>query len=164
AAGIEPQRAGNLNPLATPFEIYEVDDGAVAICAPTDSGFAAFVELLGRPELASDERFAGVAPRLANRDALRAELESALAGRTRDAVVELLQRGGVPAGSVRSVPEALESAQANARRMVLDVEGTRLRIPGHPLHLSSVDDDPTRTRAAGLGAHTEALRAEFGFG
>ncbi|MEZ5133842.1 MAG: CoA transferase [Acidimicrobiales bacterium] len=164
AAGIEPQRAGNLNPLATPFEIYEVDDGAVAICAPTDSGFAAFVELLGRPELASDERFAGVAPRLANRDALRAELESALAGRTRDAVVELLQRGGVPAGSVRSVPEALESAQANARRMVLDVEGTRLRIPGHPLHLSSVDDDPTRTRAAGLGAHPEALRAEFGFG
>ena len=88
-------------------------------------------------------------------------IETALAGRARDAVVEELQHLGIPAGRVRSVPEAIESAQAHQRRMVLDVTGTHLRIPGHPLHLSSVDDDPGRPRAAALGEHTEALRAEF---
>ena len=62
---------------------------------------------------------------------------------------------------MRSVPEAIESAQANARHMVLEVEGTSVRIPGHPYHLSAVDDDPVRARPATLGEHNEALRAEF---
>jgi len=84
-----------------------------------------------------------------------------LVGLTRDEVVDQLQRAGIPAGRLRTVPEAIESSQAHERRMVLDVEGTSLRIPGHPLHLSSVDDDPVRARVAALGEHTEALRAEF---
>jgi crotonobetainyl-CoA:carnitine CoA-transferase CaiB-like acyl-CoA transferase len=76
-------------------------------------------------------------------------------------VVDRLQHAGVPAGPVRTVPEAVESAQANARHMVLGIEGTGLRIPGQPLHVSSVDDDPGRPPAVRLGEHTEALRDEF---
>ena len=161
AAGIEPQRAGNINPLAAPFELYEAADGPVALCAPTDSGFATLASWLGRPELAQDPRFADPAARVTNRDDLSREIEAALAGLTRDEAVEQLQQHGIPAGRVRTVPEAIESAQAHERRMVLTVEGTRMRIPGHPLHLDSVDADDVRPRAAELGEHTEALRAEF---
>jgi CoA:oxalate CoA-transferase len=161
AAGVEPQRAGNTNPLATPFDIYEAADGAVAVCAPTDSGFATLSAWLGRPELVRDPRFVDPAARVAHRDELTREIEAALAGLTRDEAVEQLQRAGIPAGRVRTVPEAIESAQAHERRMVLEVEGSRLRYPGHALHLDTVDDDARRPRAAGLGEHTEALRAEF---
>ena len=161
AAGDEPTRAGNANPLATPFDIYEAADGAVAICAPANGPFAILMAELGRADLATDERFADVAARLAHREELRAEIEAVLGDLERADVVERLQRAGVPAGQVRTVPEALESAQANARRMVLDVTGTALRIPGHPLHLSSVDDDRGRAPAAALGEHNEAIRAEF---
>ena len=161
AAGIEPQRAGNVNPLAAPFEIYEAADGPVALCAPSDSGFATVANWLGRPELATDARFADPMARVANREELTAEIEAALAGLTRDEAVEQLQRAGIPAGRVRTVPEAVESAQAHERRMVLSVEGTDLRIPGHALHVDSVDDDDVRPRAAELGEHTDALRAEF---
>ncbi|MCU0269824.1 MAG: CoA transferase [Acidimicrobiales bacterium] len=161
AAGVEPQRAGNTNPLATPFDIYEAADGAVAVCAPTDSGFATLSAWLGRPELVRDPRFVDPAARVAHRDELTREIEAALAGLTRDEAVEQLQRAGIPAGRVRTVPEAIESAQAHERRMVLEVEGSRLRYPGHALHLDTVDDDARRPRAAGLGEHTEALRSEF---
>lgn len=161
ANGTEPQRSGNANPLMTPFDIYEAADGPIAICAPTDPGFAVLAEAIGRPELATDDRFAHLFDRLAHRDELRAVLEDALAGQAREALAERLQQGGVAAGLVRTVPEAIESAQANARHMVFDVEGTKLRIPGHPFHLSSLDDSPTRPPAAALDEHGAGLRREF---
>jgi hypothetical protein len=45
--------------------------------------------------------------------------------------------------------------------MFFTIEGTGLRVPGHPLHLSSCDSSRSRPRAAALGEHSEALRAEF---
>ena len=161
ATGAEPQRSGNANPLATPFDIYPAADGPIAVCAPLDPAFAALVTVLDRPELAEDPRFARLADRLAHREELDREIEGALSGLTRDEATTRLQRAGIPAGVVRTVPEAVDSAQANARRMVLEVEGGPMRIPGHALHLATVDHDPSRPPAADLGEHTEALRAEF---
>lgn len=159
--GTQPRRAGNANPMVTPFEVYPAADGDVAICAPMDDAFEKMAEVLGKPGLATDERFGDVFARVANREALGAEIEAALAERSRDEVVDALQHAGVPAGRVRSIPEAVESAQANARHMVFTIEGTGLRVPGHPLHLSSCDSSKTRPRAASLGEHTDALRSEF---
>jgi CoA:oxalate CoA-transferase len=161
ANGTEPQRQGNANPLATPFDIYEAADGPVAICAPSDGAFAALGVVLGHPDLGTDPRFADLVARLTNRDDLRALIETAVASRSRAELVDALQRAGVPAGMVRTVPEALESAQANARHMVFEVEGSALRIPGHPFHLSSLDDSPVRPRAAALDEHGAGLRREF---
>lgn len=161
ANGVVPQRQGNANPLITPFDIYDAADGPVAICAPQDHMFAALAEVIGRPALAGDPRFADLASRLANRDELRAELEEAVASEPRAGLTERLQRAGVPAGVVRTIPEALESAQANARHMVLSVEDSRLRIPGHAFHLSSLDDSTVRPRAAALDEHGPGLRREF---
>jgi CoA:oxalate CoA-transferase len=161
ANGTEPQRAGNTNPLATPYDVYDAADGPIAICAPLDGPFTTLVTELGRPDLAADERFTDLPTRVAHRDELRAELEGVLAGLQRGDVVERLQRAGVPAGQVRTVPEAVDSAQANARHQVLGIEGSHMRIPGHPLRISTVEDRAERPPAATLGQHTEALRAEF---
>ncbi len=161
ANGTEPQRQGNANPLTTPFDIYEAADGPVAICAPSPAAFAALGAELGIADLAEDPRFAELPARLAHRAELQALLEAAMAARPATEVVEALQRAGVPAGVVRTVPQAIESAQAHERHMVFEVEGTTLRIPGHPFHLSSLDDSPVRLRAAALDEHGPALRAEF---
>jgi CoA:oxalate CoA-transferase len=161
ADGNDPVRTGNANPYLAPFDIYDAADGPIAICAPDDRGFAILAAQLGKPGLAGDARFADAVHRVAHRDELRVEIEDALAARRRHELVGQLQHAGVAAGLVRTVPEAIESSQANQRRMVLDVEGTRLRIPGHPLHLSSLDDERTRPSAPSLGEHTDALRAEF---
>ena len=161
ANGTEPRRHGNANPLATPFDIYEAADGPVAICAPSDPAFATLGVVIGHPDLGADPRFADLAARLANRDELRDLIETAVAPRQRDELVGALQHAGVPAGMVRSIPEAIDSAQANARHMVFEVEGTRLRIPGHPFHLSSLEDSAVRPRAAALDEHGPGIRREF---
>jgi len=158
--GTVPQRAGNSNPMATPFDIYEAADGPIAICAPSDAAFGTLGTVLGE-DLANDPRFPDVAARLAHRDELREIIERTVATRTRAEVVDALQKAGVPAGMVRTVPEAIESAQASDRHMVFEVEGTALRIPGHPFHLSSLDDSPVRPRAASLDEHGAGLRREF---
>ena len=161
ANGTEPQRQGNANPLATPFDIYEAADGPVAICAPNDPGFAVLGQVLGIDDLATDVRFANLVARIEHRNELRATIESATRARSRHELVAALQHAGVPAGLVRTVPEAIDSAQANARHMVFDVEGTALRIPGHPFHLSTLEDSPSRPRAASFDEHGPGLRREF---
>jgi CoA:oxalate CoA-transferase len=157
----EPQRSGNLNPLATPFEIYEAADGSVAICAPMDAEFVRLAAALDRPAMATDPRFADPASRVEHRFELRAAIDEMIGSVPRDELVDRLQRAGIPAGVVRTVPEALDSAQAHARNMVIGIEGTHLRIPHHPLRLSTVDDPPTRPRAATLDEQGAALRREF---
>lgn len=161
ANGTEPQRQGNANPLATPFDIYEASDGPVAICAPSDGAFTLLGGVIGIEDLGTDVRFADLGSRLEHREELRALIEEAVGRRTREELVDALQHAGVPAGIVRTVPEAIDSAQANARHMVFEVEGTALRIPGHPFHLSTLDDSPTRPRAARLDEHGPSIRREF---
>lgn len=159
--GTVPARAGNRNPLVTPFDIYDAADGEVAICAPADDKFAVLGSVIGRPDLSTDPRFASLMDRLQHRDELTEAINGALAELPRDDVVARLQHAGIPAGVVRTVPEAIDSTQVNARRMVFDVDGTRLRIPGHPLHVSTADDSRSRPPAAPVDHHGPALRQEF---
>lgn len=161
ANGTEPSRQGNANPMVAPFDIYEASDGPVAICAPLDSAFAILATTLGLPDMATDPRFAHLSARLEHREEMRETIEAALGARHRAEVVDSLQHAGIPAGVVRTVPEAIDSAQANARHMVFGVEGTALRIPGHPYHLSSLEDTPTRPPAAALDEHGADIRREF---
>ena len=161
ANGTEPHRMGNGNPNIIPFDIFEAQDGPLAICAPDETSFARLAKILGHDDWLDDERFCTLAKRIANRDALLAAIGQAVCKKSRAELSESLQKAGIPAGSVRTVSQAIESAQSHARRMVLEIEGTRMRIPGHPMHLSSLDGDLTRPRAAVLGEDSEALREEF---
>ena len=161
ANGTEPHRMGNGNPNIIPFDIFEAQDGPLAICAPDETSFARLAKILGHDDWLEDERFCTLAKRIANRDALLAAIGQAVCKKSRAELTESLQKAGIPAGSVRKVSEAIESAQSHARRMVLEIEGTRMRIPGHPMHISSLDGDLKRPRAAVLGEDSEALREEF---
>ena len=58
-AGVEPQALGNENMTAAPSGTFETGDGLLNIAANKQQQFVALTKLIGRPELASDERFAG---------------------------------------------------------------------------------------------------------
>ena len=158
---VEPQRMGNGNPTIVPFDIFDAADGPVAICAPDEKSFGRLAELLEHKEWLEHEHFKDLVGRIANRDEVLAAIQKAVADRPREELVESLQKAGIPAGPVRTVPQAIESAQANERNMVLNIEGTGMRIPGHAMQISTLSDDPSRPRAVSLGADSEALRKEF---
>ncbi|MDG2015406.1 MAG: CoA transferase, partial [Pirellulaceae bacterium] len=112
ANGTEPHRMGNGNPNIIPFDIFEAQDGPLAICAPDETSFARLAKILGHDDWLEDERFCTLAKRIANRDALLAAIGQAVCEKSRAELTESLQKAGIPAGSVRTVSQAIDSAQS----------------------------------------------------
>jgi crotonobetainyl-CoA:carnitine CoA-transferase CaiB-like acyl-CoA transferase len=166
AAGITPQRMGNRHPTIVPYETFAAADGTFVLAVGNDALFTKLCEVIGRPELASDPRFATNPARVEHRDALRPPLAEAFLRWTRRELVERLNAAGVPCGSVRSVAEALADPQLSARGMIVVVEHPTagdLRVLGTPLKLS---DTPAAVRTAPplLGGDTDrVLSGELGF-
>jgi len=72
--------------------------------------FASLAKALEHPEWAEDVRFATNVQRVAHRDLIDELIEPIFRSKTKLAWRETLQRHGVPADIVATVPEALEQA------------------------------------------------------
>jgi crotonobetainyl-CoA:carnitine CoA-transferase CaiB-like acyl-CoA transferase len=130
-ADVEPRPMGNENMTAAPSGTFRTGDGLLNIAANKGEQFMALCRLIGRPELADDPRFAERETRKANRLALRDEIEAALIHGSAAEWEARLNRAGVPAGRVLTVPQALAEPQVAERAMTArfpDVPGV-----GRPL-------------------------------
>jgi CoA:oxalate CoA-transferase len=156
----EPARIGNAHYTISPFGTFGCADRPIVICAAHDGLFGVLCTVLGRPHLVTEPAYADNEARSRNRDALAAELESAL--RTAPAAhwLDRLAAAGVPCGPVSGVGEALSSAQAAARRMVIEAGGRPM--PGNPMKISGYADPAVRPAAPELDQHGPAVRAELG--
>src|SRR4051794_34798367 len=105
-AGVVATRLGNRHPTIAPYATYHASDGPFALGVGNDAMFARLCTAIGRPELASDDRFATNAARRAHIDALDAELETALAAHTADEWVTLFTESGGPARPINHVAPA----------------------------------------------------------
>lgn len=117
-AGREPQPMGNENVTASPSGTFRTADGLLNIAANKQEQFEALCRVVGRPDLAVDERFAQRQSRLQNRVALKLEVEAALSAESTDHWWTRLNQAGVPAGPVYTVAQALEHPQVAQRGMV----------------------------------------------
>lgn len=115
ASGATPGLLGSAHPNIAPYDKFDAGGGEIFIGIVNDGQFRRFCRHIARHELADDPRFNCNRQRLANRDALRIEIESALAARDGAALCDELMRIGVPASVVNSVPEALRHPHATHR-------------------------------------------------
>jgi crotonobetainyl-CoA:carnitine CoA-transferase CaiB-like acyl-CoA transferase len=162
--GSIPERTGDSRDLLTgPANVFEAQDGHLYVHAGTNPLFPRLCEVMERPDLAADERFKDVPSRMANIDALEAEVAPWFAERTIARAGEPLTRAGIPWGPVATIPDVLESEQLAAREMLVDVEhptlGT-LKLPGIPIKLSA---SPGSVRKAPplVGEDTDAVYREL---
>lgn len=116
-AGVEPKPMGNENMTAAPSGAFRTGDGLLNIAANKQEQFETLCGLIGRPDLAEDPRFAEREARKRNRAELNAAIEEALAVRPASEWEETLNRAGVPAGRVLTVPEVLKEPQVAERAM-----------------------------------------------
>ncbi|MEP7027522.1 MAG: CoA transferase [Candidatus Eisenbacteria bacterium] len=165
AAGEPPERLGNRHPNLTPYGTFPCKDAWITIGAGNDALFGKLCAALGASTLASRVEFATNPARLAH----RAELEDELAQLTRphdvDALLAILRAAGVPAGRVRTVPEALAAPQTIARGMVVDLPHPAIpgfKTVGVPVKLSDTPGVP-RSAPPALGEHTDRVLSELGY-
>ncbi|WP_027153047.1 CoA transferase [Mesorhizobium sp. WSM2561] len=122
-AGVEPQPMGNENMTAAPSGTFRTGDGLLNIAANKQEQFVTLCRLVGLPELASDPRFAERETRKRNRIALKALIEGALENNSAAAWEETLNRAGVPAGRVLTIPQVLAEQQVIEREMTARFDG-----------------------------------------
>jgi crotonobetainyl-CoA:carnitine CoA-transferase CaiB-like acyl-CoA transferase len=155
--GAEPQRFGNAHPSIVPYQTFDAADGVLAVAAANDGLFRRLCDVLGRPELADDERFRTNPLRVDHREALVPELERAFSSRPAAEWLEKLAAAGVPAGKVRGVLDALAAAVGS---FTVD-HPTAGRLP---LVVSPVaPSDPEPSPPPLLGQHTREVLAEHGW-
>ncbi|MER9519293.1 CoA transferase [Mesorhizobium sp. M0614] len=121
-AGIDPKPMGNENMTAAPSGAFRTGDGLLNIAANKQEQFVTLCRLIGRPELALDARFAERETRKRNRAALKVEIEHALAGAPAAAWEEMLNRAGVPAGRVLTIPQVLAEPQVLERQVTANFD------------------------------------------
>ncbi|WP_205288712.1 CaiB/BaiF CoA transferase family protein [Leifsonia aquatica] len=163
ATGIPPTRLGNAHPSIAPYELFRAADRDLVVAVGNDRQFAAFADVLGRPELADDARFRTNEARVRHRADLRAVLEPALTSRRAAEWVAAFGRARVPAGPVNSVPEAFAFADGLGLSPVVETHdpatGRTSRQPATPIRL---DGAPAvhRTPPPLLGADRPLWRDE----
>jgi CoA:oxalate CoA-transferase len=165
-AGREPKPLGNDNVTASPSGTFRTGNGLLNIAANKQEQFEAVCQVLGHPEWALDARFADRHARLENRHALSALMEDAMAARSADEWWQQLNRAGVPAGPVYTVPQALAHPQIADRGMIATFEdapgvGRDIRVVRTGFKVNgeapSVDTPPPL-----LGQHSEQILSELG--
>ncbi len=158
--GKRPMPLGNPHPNLAPYENFRTRTGEIFIAIGNDGQFRKLCELADRPEMAADPRFLTNADRLANRAALTAAFEAAFAGEDGVAIADRLLRGGVPAGPVLPVDEALAAPQTAARRMVTELGD--YRGLGTPVKLSRTPGG-TRRPPPRFAEHGDEVLVQHGF-
>lgn len=154
--GTLPERHPTGSGRLIPFQAFETRNGPVVIAAGNDRLFAKVAQALGRPEWASDPRYARNADRVRYRDVLLADIQAILLTRTKGEWIDIFSAADVPCGPIHGVAEALAHPQTAAVGMLQPVPGLGKSLMGLPISFDG-ERPAVRAMAPSLGADTEAL-------
>lgn len=165
--GVAPRRLGNENMTAAPSGTFATRNGLLNIAANTQSQFETLCDLVARPDLKTDARFAEREARKKNRVALNAEMNAALSAHDALHWESTLNAAGVPAGRVLSVEDMLVHPQVTER----DVVRRFAAVPGIERDIAVVrsgfrlgtGDPGPEAPPPRLGEHTRAVLHDAGF-
>lgn len=159
-AGYQRERTGATLPNIAPSNVYPSADGdLVLIAANQDSVFGRLATAMGRPELATDERYATHGGRGANMTELDDLIAVWTATQDSEKLLELLHEAGVPAGRIFRAKDMLEDPHFAAREAIVRIAHRDFgEVPMQNV-APKLSQTPGRVRTAGpeLGEHNEAV-------
>lgn len=165
-SGKAPRRLGNAHPNIAPYQVFPTSDGHLIVAVGNDRQFVKFCTLLGRSDLATDERYLTNALRVQNRDTLTPELSAETAKIERDTLLKLLEDAGVPGGPINTVADVFADPQIEHRQMRVDTPHSGAAAgtsPGvrTPIRFSAAELALERG-VPRLGEHTAEVLTEIG--
>jgi crotonobetainyl-CoA:carnitine CoA-transferase CaiB-like acyl-CoA transferase len=159
----KPKRHQAMNPLVNLYRTS--DDRYLSLCMlQSDKYWGRFCELAGRPELATDDRFATADARAQHGGAAIAELDAIFGARPLTEWREILLQQDGQWEVVQDVGEIKDDPQIQANEILQPVDYP----DGRQLHMVSVpaqfDGRALQARPApGVGAHSDEVLAELGY-
>jgi len=159
-----PPRAGAAHATIFPYGPFPTGDGrTVMLGLQNEREWLQFCDkVLLQPALAEDERFAGNAKRVANREVLRKVIVEAFAGLTAEDLTARLEAAQIANAQVRDMAGFWRHEQLAARGRWREVESPSGPLPVLLPPGSWDDGDPRLDAVPALGQHTDAILAELG--
>jgi|TARA_B100000959_G_scaffold12875_1_gene12696 crotonobetainyl-CoA:carnitine CoA-transferase CaiB-like acyl-CoA transferase len=158
----QPARTANSShQTLVPAQNFQTSDSWINVFCAKEYFWKTFAELIGMPELTTDERFASFASRYDNRETLLPILSKRLLEKTNAEWLALF-RGKVPSGPVNSIQQAFEDEQIEARGLVIKVD--------HPAYgpiqqvvspITTAGSNQATTPGPALGQHTDELLSDL---
>lgn len=176
--GKDPARYGNAHPSIVPYGMFEAADGPLIIAVGNNSQFDKFCrQVVMRPDIVEDPRFATNVERARNRLALAPMVTELIRQFPRDVLLERLTAHGIPCGRVAGLHEALTSERTQRGGLVqamphpvagsthvfappYRLDGQRLPIRNAPPTLGEGTREVLTQLLQMTDAQLEALRAQ----
>lgn len=165
-SGKVPKRIGNAHANIVPYQVFPVADGHVIIATGNDAQYVKLCNVLGAPELATDENYKGNVARLNHREELIGKLSALTSRIKRDELLAKLEAQGVPAGPINDVAQVFDDPQVVHRGMKLDLPSAAAKGGTIPSVRTPIVMDGWKAAsehpAPRLGEHTAEILREIG--
>lgn len=159
-SGVAAPRRGNGGFGGIPSQTFRCADGAeIFLVASTPGQWASLAKVIGRPELAYDEKFATVSARIVNRDLVLRTLDDVFRSRTATDWLTDLEAADVPVAPVNDMHDVFANPQVRHRDLRIAVDHP---VSGHVDLLRSpirMSESPITTYATppALGQHSQEV-------
>ncbi|QRY42673.1 CoA transferase [Mycolicibacterium boenickei] len=162
-SGSAAPRRGNGGFGGIPSQAFMCTDAEIFVVASTAKQWAGLASALGRPELATDPRFATVSARIANRDLVLGTLDKIFATDDAATWIERLEAHDVPVSPVNTMDGVFDNPQVRhrgMRRSVTTSDGQRIDLLANPIRFSETPIAPF-VAPPRLGEHTREVLTEL---
>ncbi len=162
--GIPPKPLGNRHPTISPFQAFKTQDSYIVIAIGNDVLWQKLCAALDRDDLAQHELFVTNELRTDNIEHLVPVLEQELSRKTCHEWCLTFEAAGVPYSPINTVDQVMQHPQVLARNMIVDVpdpEIGTIKVAGNPIKMTSIQEEPTRNPAPGIGEHTSMIFKEY---
>lgn len=159
AIGNVPVRQGNEHPSLFPYGPFMAQDRELVICCGNDSQFGRLMTQLGVPDVANEPQYRTMKDRNANRESLRAILETQLQHDTAEAWFDRLQAVQVPCAPILGIDGGVEFAERIGLEPVVQVGTGAETVPTirNPIRFSRTKVSYDKAPPA-LGADSDTVR------
>jgi formyl-CoA transferase len=159
-----PGRIGNRYESAYPYDTFEASDGEVVIGGGNNKLWQNLCDVMGVPELKENDRYKNNADRVNCHEELKAIVEKWTKPLTVAAVLEALDKAGIPCAPIYDISQVVADPHiAGVRQMFVDIEhpvAGKVKLTGSHIKLS---DTPTsvRTPSPSLGQDNGEIYGKF---
>ncbi|MEM7133926.1 MAG: CaiB/BaiF CoA-transferase family protein [Chloroflexota bacterium] len=163
--GKAPERNGSSHAAIAPYGLFPTGDGqTVMLGIQNEREWARFCEdVLSKPEMIRDERFASNSSRVANRQAMRQEIEAIFTQLTAEEIMAKLEAAQIANAQARSMESFLDHPQLKALQKWTEVDSPNGPIPALLPAVSHVGMVPNMGAIPTVGEHTKAILQELDY-